>query len=214
MLVGLTGNSGSGASTVAGFWRAAGARVCSLDNAGHRLLEKTRTKTALGIDPNLTGEAARALLREKAFTDPALLARINKTMHPVMTRWAWYCASRLRSAPGITVLEGALIFEMGMAGAFDATVAVVDTPERAFLRIFHRDGVTEAAMRGRWNNQLTPAEKKKRADFVIHNLGSIEDLKEIALSVYIKLNKMEAHRGEQNTQASVQDRTEEGSGIR
>lgn len=199
MLVGLTGNSGSGASTVAGFWRAAGATLCSLDHTGHRLMDKARIKTALGIDPNLTGEAARALLRERAFTDRALLARINKTMHPVMTRWAGYCAASLRCRQGIIVLEGALIFEMGMAALFDATVAVVDTPERAFLRIFQRDGVTEAAMRGRWQSQLPPYEKAERADFVIHNSGSIIDLKEVSISVYTELIKMEVHCGEQNT---------------
>ncbi|MFO7627568.1 MAG: dephospho-CoA kinase [Candidatus Fermentibacteraceae bacterium] len=195
MLVGLTGNSGSGASTVAGFWHEAGATVCSLDHTGHRMMEKARIKTALGIDPSITGEAARELLREKAFTDPALLALINRSMHPVMTRWAWFCAARLRNLPGIRVLEGALIFEMGMAGAFDATVAVVDTPERAFLRIFNRDGVTRAAMRGRWENQLPPSEKAQRADLVIHNSGSIEELKEVSISVYTKLIKMEVHRG-------------------
>jgi dephospho-CoA kinase len=195
MLVGLTGNSGTGASTVAGFWREAGATVCSLDHTGHRLMEKTRTKKALGIDPNLTGLEARALLREKAFTDPTLLARINRTMHPVMTRWAHHCATILRDRPGILVLEGALVFELGLATVFDTTVAVVDTPERAFLRIFARDGVTRAAMQGRWQNQLPPAEKQKRADLVIHNSGSIEDLKEVSISVYNELVKMEVHRG-------------------
>jgi len=199
MLVGLTGNSGTGASTVAGFWREAGATVCSLDHAGHRLMNKARTRKALGMDPNLTGEAARKLLRERAFTDPAVLARINGTMHPVMSRWAGYCAARLRKLPGIHVLEGALIFEMGMAAVFDVTVAVVDTPERAFLRIFQRDGVTRAAMQGRWRNQLPPASKAERADLVIDNSGSIEVLKEVSLSVYGSLVKMEAHRGEQNT---------------
>ena len=195
MLVGLTGNSGTGTSTVAGFWREAGATVCSLDHTGHRLMEKPRTKVALGIDPNLSGPAARALIREKAFTDPSVLARINQVMHPVMTRWACYCAARLRNRPGITVLEGALIFEMGMAGVFDLTVAVVDTPERAFLRIFSRDGVSRAAMQGRWQNQLSPAEKAQRADLVIHNSESIEKLKEVSLSVYAELIKMEVHRG-------------------
>lgn len=195
MLVGLTGNSGTGASTVARFWRDAGARVCSLDHAGHRLMEKARTKAALGIDPGLPGRDARSLLRERAFTDPALLALINNTMHPVMTRWARYCAARFRGTPGMHVLEGALIFEMGMADLFDATVAVVDTPERAFLRIFRRDGVTREAMLGRWRNQLPPERKAALADHVINNSGSIEELKDISLAMYDKLIKMEADHG-------------------
>lgn len=195
MLVGLTGNSGTGASTVAGFWREAGATVCSLDHTGHRLMDKARIKKALGIDPNLTGMEARALLREEAFTDPALLARINQVMHPAMTRWACHCAATLRNRPGIWVLEGALVFEMGLAKVFDKTVAVLDTPERAFLRIFHRDGVTRAAMLGRWRNQLPPAEKAQGADLVIHNSGSIEELKEVSYSVYAELTKLEDHRG-------------------
>lgn len=195
MLVGLTGNSGTGASTVARFWRDAGARVCSLDHAGHRLMDKARIKAALGIDPGLSGSDARALLRERAFTDPTLLSLINNTMHPVMTRWARLCASALRGTPGMHVLEGALIFEMGMADLFDATVAVVDTPERAFLRIFRRDGVTRNAMLGRWRNQFPPKRKAALADHVINNSGSIEELKDISLTMYNKLIIMEASHG-------------------
>lgn len=198
MIIGLTGNSGTGASTVAGFWRELGCRVCHLDHAGHRLMEKARVRRALGVPglEQMSGRQARAAIGGRAFTDPELMERIRLVIHPPMVRWARVSAEAHRNSPGMWVLEGALLYELGLDHIFDLVVAVVDTRERAFLRIFHRDG--QPAGEGRWNHQLPIAEKARRASYVLHNSGDIEHLRETSFSLYNKLIKMEVHRGEQN----------------
>lgn len=200
MIVGLTGNSGTGASTVAGFWRELGCNVCHFDHAGHRLMEKARVRKALGIPgfENLTGAEARKFLRERAFTEPELLARISLAMHPVMKRWVGFMADKHRNSPGIWVLEGALLFELGLERVFDRIVAVVDTPERAFSRILQRDGLSGAAVEGRWRNQLPPGEKAGRSCIVIDNSGDLDHLREVSTSAYGRLLSMEVDCGEQN----------------
>lgn len=195
MLVGLTGNSGTGASTVADFWRGAGCGVCHLDHAGHRLMEKARVRRSLGVSglESMTGSEARRLVGSRAFTDAPLMERLRTTMHPVMARWARIAAGARRGSPGVWALEGALIYEMGLGGIFDIVVAVVDTPERAFLRIFQRDGVPLGP--ARWKHQLPIDEKAARADYVLRNSEGIDHLKNISLSLYDMISKMEVHRG-------------------
>lgn len=78
-------------------------------------------------------------------------------------------------APAALVVEVPLLFEAGMEAAFDHTLAVVaEEPvreERAAAR-------GHAAVVSRAGRQLPQAEKAQRADFVVHNDGSLAELKE------------------------------------
>jgi dephospho-CoA kinase len=201
MLVALTGNSGVGASTVAGVWMNLGGNVCHLDHIGHRLMEKTRIRRAIGESSgipgldSLTGAESRKLLSESAFTNPTIMACVENAMHPLMKRWVGVHSEARRKESGLWVLEGALILEMGLGNLFDRVVAVVDTPERAFSRIFRRDGVSAATAGGRWSNQLSPMEKANRAHIVINNSGSLEALLKASKMVYHKLLSTEVTRG-------------------
>jgi dephospho-CoA kinase len=80
---------------------------------------------------------------------------------------------RREAPPDVAVVEVPLLFEAGIEGAFDATVAVVTgedlRAERAAAR--GHEGVA-----GRAGRQLTQEEKADRADYVIRNDGSLADL--------------------------------------
>jgi dephospho-CoA kinase len=163
-------------------------------------MEKPRFRAALGIPglERLTGPETRTLLREKAFTEPGLLDRINRAMHPVMARWVGFLAAGCRGVPGVWVLEGALILEMGLERHFDRVVAVVDTPERAVFRILHRDGISRLAAEARWHSQLSPEARAERADLVIYNKGTLEELRKSSDSILEELTQLEDNRGQQN----------------
>lgn len=205
MLVGLTGNSGTGATTVARIWRELGGNVCHLDNTGHRLLEKPRMLRRIhggtGIPGLLEADGARArkILSEQAFSRPSIIESIEKAMHPVMKRWVRARAEECRNRRGIWILEGALVLELGLGPLFHRLVFVSDTRERAFSRILLRDGVSRATAEGRWRNQMSPGEKAEKADMVIENSGSLNLLYDNAVNTYNKLVNLEVSRGEQNS---------------
>ncbi len=113
MLLGLTGCSGTGASTVAAVWAEAGASLCSLDRTGHRFLDRKPVKLALerrldipGL-AGLTGGEIRRKLRETAFTHPGVLHGVNGVLHPRLQRWTAISAGILRNRPGVFVLDAA-----------------------------------------------------------------------------------------------------------
>ncbi len=193
MLVGLTGCSGSGASTVAGIWKSLGAEVCSLDAAGHRFLDKrgcaVELQEGLGI-PGLGSMGSsdiRKTLRERAFADPDLLKGINAVLHPRLRRWAGLAAATLKGGRGIFVLDAALLFELGIDTLADFTVTVRDTMERSAARIAERDGLTEGTALGRWRSQMDIHEKCARSHFVIENRGTITELHNIASDIFINV---------------------------
>ncbi len=193
MLVGLTGCSGSGASTVAGVWRSLGAEVCSLDEAGHRFLDRRGCAVELEEKLGIPGLGAmgssdiRKTLRERAFADPDLLKGINGVLHPRLRRWAGLAAATLSGGRGIFVLDAALLFELGMDTLADFTVTVRDTMERSVARIVERDGLTQETALGRWRSQMDIQEKCARSHFVIENRGTATELHNIATDILLNV---------------------------
>lgn len=198
MLWGLTGCSGSGATTVAEVWKGLGASVCFLDSVGHGFLQKRTVKAELekklgilGLS-SMTGTEIRKELRERAFTDPNVLSEINRVVHPRLRSWTAMSSGILRNEKGIFVLDAALIFELGIEEHLDFTVTVSDSRERSLERLQKRDGLSGEAAYGRWNSQIDIQEKCQRSSFVIENSGSLSDLKDNAEYFYINvINKME-----------------------
>jgi dephospho-CoA kinase len=194
-LVGITGNSGCGQSTAAGYASGLCAGVCSLDSVGHRLLERHYVVSDLAMKLcrmdllELRGPVLRRELGRTAFTDPALLDAVNRTLHPRMQGWARMTAARARVLPGIRVLEGALIVELGLAPLLDRLIVIRDTLERCAERISDRDGVpvTETALR--WRSQLPLETKASMADWVIDNTGGKDDMRALIVSIFAGMNR-------------------------
>lgn len=205
MLWGLTGCSGTGASTVAAVWKRMGARVCSLDAVGHRYLKKSSVKWALEKELGIEGlsemsqEEIRKQIRGKAFASREVLAGINKIMHPGLSRWVSASAEQLRGRNGVFVLDAALIFELGLDNCFSFMITVTDEQERVIDRLMARDGISIDTVKGRWNSQLSLKEKSNRSHFVIRNAGTVEMLKKNAEKFYKGvIQRMEEPGGTQN----------------
>ena len=91
-----------------------------------------------------------------------------------MAEWREEIAER-DPAPAAAVVEVPLLFEAGMEGVFDATIAV--TTDEA-LRARRAEGRGHEKVDSRTSRQLSQREKAERADFVVPNDGSIEELEE------------------------------------
>jgi len=193
MFVGITGNSGTGQSAVAAVFAGMGAVVCSLDGAGHRLLDRKYVRSDLAMKlyrpelTHMTGLSVRTELARSAFTDHGIMEALESVLHPRMRRWASLSRQLLDGSGGVVVLEGALIFELGLDALLDRMVVVTDTERRSAERLRARDGVGPEIVTARWKRQWNLQRKAGLADYVLENRGTLSELNEEAKNLYISL---------------------------
>ncbi len=175
--VGLTGNIGTGKSTVARLMEKYGAKVLDADRVVHKLLEREEIKKELlkkfGKDIlNPDGSVDRKKIAERVFKDKELLRWLENLLHPkVYEEYESFC----RREGGICVLEAALIFEKGNQNRFHYTVLVYAPKEVAKERAVKNRGLPPEDFERRWKSQMDIEEKRRLADFVIDNAGSLEE---------------------------------------
>jgi dephospho-CoA kinase len=176
--IGLTGSVGAGKSSVARRLAERGAWVIDADALARRATEDPevlrRIAEALGRELVVNGRLDRATTARRVFDDPDARRRLEAIVHPwVRSAGAAAEAAALAASPPppLIVHDVPLLFENGLDAGMDATV-VVDAPfaTRA-ARLAARSGMGEAAVRARDAAQLDPAEKARRATFVIDNGG-------------------------------------------
>ncbi len=195
LVVGLTGNIASGKSTVAARFAELGATVIAADalareavQPGTPALAAIRARwgdTVIAPD----GSLDRAALRRIVFTDAAARRALEAITHPAIHRLreVHMAAARERGAR-IVVADIPLLFEVGLEGTVDRIV-LVDAPESTRLERLVRDrGLGADEARAMIAAQTPAAEKRERADLVIDNDGSVEDLRARADEVFRELD--------------------------
>jgi dephospho-CoA kinase len=189
--LGVTGGIGSGKTTVCRFLEEQGARVFYADIEAKRLMQenpavRAAIEAAFGPE-SYTDDGAlnRAYLAGHVFGDDAELERLNAIVHPHVFESFEAAKERARDEDvPLLVHEAALLFEAGGDAHVDA-VAVVDAPEADRVeRVTERDDVTAEQVRARMEHQLSPEALRRRADYVITNDGSLDDLRRQAIALY------------------------------
>ncbi|MGH2957431.1 MAG: dephospho-CoA kinase [Solirubrobacterales bacterium] len=175
--VGLTGGIGAGKSEALAAFERQGAATLSTDRVTHELLADEEVRNALvehwgrEIAPN--GEIERERVAAIVFEDPEELRWLESVLHPRVGAHLLDWRNRLGREVEVAVVEVPLLFEAAMQDAFDATVAIVADDELRERRLRER-GL--GGLGGREERQLPQAEKEARADHVIRNDGSLEEL--------------------------------------
>jgi dephospho-CoA kinase len=180
VFIGLTGGIGAGKSEALRASERLGAAVLSTDAVVHDLLGTDEVRRLLserwGRRVLADGDIDRAAVAEIVFERPQELSWLESTLFPrVGERVASWRAELERSepAPRVAVVEVPLLFEAGIEGIFDATVAIVSDEQTRARRAGDRD---HRGVVGRQARQLDPEEKARRADYVVRNDGTLEDL--------------------------------------
>ena len=186
MIYGLTGGTGSGKSTVADYLRELGYEVVDCDQIarqatakGSPLLDELAAEFGQDIiDEN--GELIRKKLGSIVFGNEERLAKLNAMMKSALDerfREALdaACAKRLYSK---VFFDAPVLFETNREHFVDRIWVVAADRETRIQRIMKRDGVSREEVEKRMASQLPDDEKCARADLVIYNDGTIEDLKE------------------------------------
>ncbi|MEN3315406.1 MAG: dephospho-CoA kinase [Acidimicrobiaceae bacterium] len=182
VVIGLTGGIGSGKSAVATLFAERGAVVIDSDELARQVVAPGAPAHAAVVDrfgPSVAGPDGaidRRALAAIVFDDGAALADLNAIVHPAVTA---AMARRLseEDAPGrVVVAVIPLLVEVSWQGA-DAVV-VVDCPEDVAIERVVRDrGMTPDEVRRRMAAQVSRSERVARADRVIVNGGSWDDLR-------------------------------------
>jgi len=197
-LIGITGGVGTGKSLAAQALRDLGAVVFSADEAAReaaapgsqvlRAIEQQFGPRALQPD----GTLDRRWLADRVFRDPEARRVLESLTHPailaILRRQIEEARARL-GPEAVIVVEAPLLFEAGMAGWFDAILAITAPEEVQIARLMRRDGLTQDEARLRIAAQMPLEEKAARADFVVPNTGTPEDLKRRIGQIYPLLRR-------------------------
>ena len=181
ILIGLTGGIGSGKSTVSARLAELGARVVDAD-AIVREVQAPGTEVFAAIverfGPGVVAEDGsldRPALAALVFNDPDELKALNAIVHPAVGVGIAEALAVAAETDDVVILDVPLLVESGRDDM--AALVVVDLdPEVAVARLVEHRGFTEEDARARMSRQASRADRLARADRVLDNSGSVEDL--------------------------------------
>jgi dephospho-CoA kinase len=190
LTIGLTGGIAAGKSEALKAFARLGVATLSSDAVVHELLESAELRERLverwGPEVAPDGAVDRAKIGEIVFADPEQLSWLEAQIHPLVQERT---AAWLRSLPEgteVAVVEVPLLFEAGSDRAFDTTVAVVTADE---VRRRRAEARGHTLVDEREARQLTQPEKAERAEHVVTNDGSVEDLERALSALLAKLRE-------------------------
>jgi dephospho-CoA kinase len=194
LVIGLTGNLGTGKSEVAHTLAELGAVVINADELGHELLQP-RTQTYLEIidtfGKSILGrkkEIDRKKLGRKVFTNAEALSKLNRIMHPrIYNIVSQKIDEYSRSGVGVVVLEAALLIEAGWRPLLDQLWVTIAPEAVVAERLKRARGLSEEQFLARLRTQMPQKEKAKLADVVIDTDCSMEELKARVTGLWQKL---------------------------
>ena len=170
IILGLTGSIGMGKSTTAKLFAEAGVPVCDADAAVHKIYEGEAAPAVEAAFPGTTvgGKVDRNKLSARVVHDPVAIRQLEAIVHPMLgaSRQKFLVDAERSGAP-VAVVDVPLLYETGGEKRVDAVVVVTTTPEIQRERILARDNMTVEKLDAILARQLSDAEKRRRADFVV-----------------------------------------------
>lgn len=183
LVVGLVGGIGSGKSRVAQALARRGARVVAGDDLAHQALRQPETRARVaarwGADVlDAAGEIQRKKLADIVFRDACERKALEMLVHPWIVARIEEEVEKARSDPSVrlVVLDAAIMLEAGWDRVCDRLVFVEAPWEERLRRVGQQRGWTAQELTTREEAQLPLTEKQSRADHVITNSSSLDDL--------------------------------------
>ena len=180
--VAVTGNIGSGKSSFCNLLEEMNYSVIKADEIAKDLLvnnEKVKKEIIkyFGNSAYNGKEVNRKYLADKVFSNQSNLNKINSIIHPLVIENVNSLMNKQLQSSDLVFHEAALIYEADIEDLFDIVVLIsADLKIRMERKRIH-DNLSEEEFMMRESNQIPEDEKKKRADFVFTNNGTLEELK-------------------------------------
>jgi dephospho-CoA kinase len=184
-VIGLTGGIGSGKSTAAAILGDLGAQVIHADQVGHEVYEPGTTGWQLVVDAfgpeilDTNGRIDRQKLGSIVFAAPAALQRLNAIVHPLIQQSIAQRLAALHAGGGQQpiVIEAAILIEANWQSLADEVWLVVAPKGDVVQRLHAQRQMSAPQVEARIRTQLSDAERRRHADVIIENTGSIDDLR-------------------------------------
>jgi dephospho-CoA kinase len=186
--VGLTGGIGAGKSEALAALERLGAATISTDQVVHELYEEPEVRDAVvarwGPEVAPGGKVDRSAIAGHAFATPEDRAWLEQLLWPLVGRRVaeW----RATATGAALVVETPLLFEAGLEGNYDATIAIVADEKVRKERAAARG---HASLDERTARQLSQDEKARRATYAVENSGTLEQLEQELSEVLAKLTR-------------------------
>lgn len=176
MIIGITGGTGCGKTTLLDVIREAGGLVLDCDAIYHELLRSDKQMLA-AIEDRFPGTVEAGQLQRKklgaiVFADEAALADLNRITHSAVKKEV---LRRLETKPRLAAIDAIGLFEGGLAELCDVTVAVCAPVEDRVQRIMARDGISEEYARNRIAAQHDDAWFREKCHRILINDGTKAD---------------------------------------
>lgn len=181
---GLTGGIGSGKSAVADLLESYGIPVVSADELSRIVVahgSEGLRDVVRSFGPEIlddAGELDRRKLASIVFENPARRKELEAILHPrIRERFEQVLDALEKAGHEVAVYEVPLLFEKNLQTEMKAVILVTADEDIRIRRVQARDDVTEAEVRARMAAQMDEDSKRRRADYVIENNGTEDDLR-------------------------------------
>ncbi len=187
--IGITGNIGSGKTTVSKVFELLGVPVFYADFEAKKVMTedeilRSEIKKNFGTEAYFeNGGLNRKHLSSIVFNNGAELQKLNALVHPAVFRAFDKWAENYQHKKYV-LKEAALLFESGSNFQSDYTIVVSAALEERVKRVMQRDNLSEEEVLGREKKQMPQAEKEAKADFIIRNNGD-----ELVITQVLKLHE-------------------------
>ena len=180
-IIGLTGNIATGKSTVAALLAERGAYVIDMDRKTREALQSDGPGFGPVVEAfgreivNAGGEIDRPQLGSIVFADPAQLRKLEAILHPVVYEMA---VQELAQTPAeVVIIEAIKLLEANTTRKLcDETWVVISDPEVQLDRLHATRGMSRAEGQKRLANQSSQEWKMARADRIVYNQGTLDEL--------------------------------------
>jgi dephospho-CoA kinase len=196
IVIGLTGSIAMGKSEVASVFLEQGIPVFDADKEVHRLYDSTEGAELISaVVPGaiIEGRVSRSKLTQFVMADGGLLEKLETIVHAeIARRRTDFLRDASERGHSIAVVDVPLLFEKGGEKEVDVTVVVTCSESEQRKRALARPGMTQEKLAMILKRQMPDAEKRGRADFVIENDGTLEELNTKTLAVLKAIRKEHA----------------------
>lgn len=181
MIIGLTGGIASGKTTISEHLKEKNFLIYDADKIAKEILNETEVVKQMRLHFgdlifNVDNSINKEILKNLVFSDEEKRKILNDIIHPKVYKY-FDNIRKNKKSNDIIFFDIPLLYESGLDKLCDKVILVVADEEKKIERIIKRDKISKELAQKIISSQMSDEEKKKKADIILENIGSIEELK-------------------------------------